>query len=126
MSSPYQGPQDPYRPDPSGPAGFPTYPPPPSAYAPPPGAAPMQPYSYGSPYASQSTNTLAIIALVTSFFVPIAGIICGHLSLGQIRRTGENGRGLALAGLIIGYAYTAFIVLYFIFVIAMVIGFGGF
>lgn len=125
MSSPYQGPQDPYRPEPTRPNGFPTYPPPP-AYAPPPTPAPMQPYSYGSPYAVQSTNTMAIISLVTSFFVPIAGIVCGHLALGQIRRTGENGRGLALAGLIIGYAYTAFIVVYILFVMAMVIGFGTF
>lgn len=125
MSSPYQGPQDPYRPDPPRPTEFPTYPPPP-AYGPPPGPAPMQPYSYGSPYAAQPTNTMAIISLVTSFFVPISGIICGHLAIGQIRRTGENGRGLAIAGLIIGYAYTAFIALYLIFVIAMVIGLGAY
>ena len=33
----------------------------------------------------------------------IVGIICGHLALSQIKKTGEEGRGLAIAGLIIGY-----------------------
>ncbi len=31
-----------------------------------------------------------------------AGIICGHIALGQIRRTGEAGHGLALAGTVLG------------------------
>jgi hypothetical protein len=64
------------------------------------------------PYAQTApTNVLAIVALVSAFFIPVAGIVCGHLALGQIKRTGENGRGLALAGLIIGYVLTALIVL---------------
>lgn len=33
----------------------------------------------------------------------IVAVICGHVALAQIRRTGEQGRGIALAGLIIGY-----------------------
>ena len=44
--------------------------------------------------------------------VPIGGIICGHLALGQIKRTGESGHGLALAGTIIGWVFTGLIVLY--------------
>lgn len=51
----------------------------------------------------QKTNTLAIVALISSFFVSLAGIICGHIALSQIKRTGEGGRGMAIAGLIIGY-----------------------
>lgn len=57
------------------------------------------------------TNTLAIIAFVLSFFVSIAGIICGHFALRQIRETGEAGREFALAGVIIGYVLTGFAVL---------------
>jgi hypothetical protein len=34
------------------------------------------------------------------------GIVFGHLSLSQIRRSGEDGRGLAIAGLVIGYVVT--------------------
>jgi len=54
------------------------------------------------------TNTLAIVALVTSLLgISLAGIICGHVSLSQIGRTGEQGRGMALAGVIIGYVSLA-------------------
>ncbi|MHB1594817.1 MAG: DUF1707 and DUF4190 domain-containing protein [Streptosporangiaceae bacterium] len=35
---------------------------------------------------------------------PIAAIILGHLARRQIRRTGQRGAGMALAGLILGYA----------------------
>ena len=66
---------------------------------------PSTPYtSAGAPV--QRTNTLAIVALILGIVVPIGGIICGHIALGQIKRTGENGRGLALAGTIIGYVLT--------------------
>lgn len=70
-------------------------------------------YGQGAPAYEQpsgaKTNTLAIIALVASLIGLftgigfIAGIICGHISLSQIKKTGEQGRGLAVAGLIIGY-----------------------
>ncbi|MEO8222608.1 MAG: thioredoxin domain-containing protein [Specibacter sp.] len=52
------------------------------------------------------TNTLAIVSLVSSFFVGLAGVITGHIALNQIKRTGEEGRGLAIAGLVIGYLMT--------------------
>jgi hypothetical protein len=71
---------------------------------------------YGQPagYAQAPTNTLAILALVFGFIIPIAGIICGHIARGQIKRTGESGDGLALAGLILGYVLTGLTVLFII------------
>ena len=73
----------------------PTFPPAPE---PTPYAAPV-----GAP-AGGKTNTLAIVSLVLSIIgVHLGGIITGHIALGQIKRTGESGRGLALAGTIIGY-----------------------
>jgi hypothetical protein len=74
----------------------------------------------GAPLAPR-TNTLAIVALVLGLTVPIGGIITGHMALNQIKRTGEAGHGLALAGTILGYVFTGFIVLYFIGIIAAVI-----
>ena len=90
------------------------------AYSPPPGQpyygpqppypAAQQPYPPYPPYApAPPTNGLAIAALVCGVggfvigvsFIP--AIICGHLARAQIRRTGEQGGGMALAGLIIGY-----------------------
>ncbi|WP_348786773.1 DUF4190 domain-containing protein [Leifsonia sp. NPDC080035] len=73
---------------------------------------PAPPAGY-TPYPAQKsgTNVLAIIALVGAFVFPLAGVICGHIALSQIKRSGESGRGLALAGLIVGYIYIAFIIL---------------
>lgn len=76
-----------------------------------------QPQQYGM---QQRTNTLAIIALVGSFFISLVGIICGHLALNQIKQTGEKGRGLALAGLIIGYIGLVVGILYVVFAVVLV------
>lgn len=108
---------------------------PPPVYAPPAGAAPSypapsgyaapaypqggsSPQGYGYPTAPK-TNTLAIVSLVSSlaalvvlpFVGSLVGVITGHMSLSQIKRTGENGRGLALAGTIVGWVGLGFIVL---------------
>ena len=39
-----------------------------------------------------------------------AAIVTGHLARRRIRRTGEGGAGLALAGIIVGYAYAVLFV----------------
>jgi len=65
---------------------------------------PYPPYQY--PYPAPRTNALAIASLVCAFLFAPLGIVFGHLSLSQIRRSGEDGRGLALAGMVIGYVVT--------------------
>ena len=50
------------------------------------------------------TNGLAIASLILVFFFFPLGIILGHLARGQIKRTGERGKGLATAALLIGYS----------------------
>jgi hypothetical protein len=125
----------------------PPYAAPPSAYPyPGQGAAPQAaPPAYGAPsaygaapayyagYAGPKTNVLAIISMIASivgfvwilpFIGSLAGVIMGHISLRQIARTGEKGRGMALAGLIVGYVGLAFFVigiaffLFFVFAVA--------
>ena len=54
---------------------------------------------------------MAIASLVCAFLFAPLGIVFGHLSLSQIKRTGEEGRGLAIAGLVIGYLATALAIL---------------
>ena len=61
------------------------------------------PYETSAPAALPVTNTLAILSLIAAFIFPIVGVVLGHIALNQIAKTGENGRALALAGLIIGY-----------------------
>jgi len=80
---------------------------------PPPVTPPVAPpVSPANPYGGRGTNTLAILALVASFVLPPAGIVLGALGLGEIKRTGEEGRGLALAGLWIGIVFSVIIVLF--------------
>lgn len=61
--------------------------------------------------APPSTNVFAILALVLGILTGFFGIVFGHIALSQIKRTGQAGYGMALAGLIIGYAWLAFWVL---------------
>jgi hypothetical protein len=96
----------PYGPPPYTPAGTAQY-----------GQVPGQPVYWST---RPPTNTIAIVALILGFVFPLGGIIAGHIALAQIKRTGEAGRGMALAGAILGYAYTGFIVLYIIVVFAMI------
>src|SRR4051794_37659264 len=113
MTDSPQGPYD--REQPSTPYGYPGYgsPQPPYGQQPPPYGM-MQPYGYGygppGGYQPTKTNTLAIVSLVTSLVWmcgagSVAAIICGHLGIREIKRSGgtQTGRGLAIAGLIIGY-----------------------
>ncbi len=64
-------------------------------------------------------NVLAIIAFASAFFFSIAAIVCGHIALSQITKTGEQGRGLALAGTIIGYIGLGISVVAFIALLAL-------
>jgi len=68
----------------------------------PPQQQPQYAQPYGAP-AQPGWNVMAIVAFIASFFISILGIILGFIALSQIKRTGEQGRGLALAGIIIGF-----------------------
>jgi hypothetical protein len=96
---------------------------PPAGYAPsgypPPGYPPAgyAPSGYPPPAYGRPTNTMAILALVLAFVFAPAGLILGIIARKQIRQTGEEGSGLALAGIIVGGIATALFVLMFIFMI---------
>jgi hypothetical protein len=86
------------------------YPPPmvPSPVYPSPTYPPRASYPpYGFP-ATGPTNSLAIAALVLSFAFWPAGIVFGHVARRQIASSGESGRGLASAALVIAYLHFAF------------------
>jgi hypothetical protein len=65
---------------------------------------------------------MAILALVLAFVFAPAGLVLGIIARRQIRQTGEQGDGLALAGIIIGGIVTALFVLMILF---MIIAFAG-
>jgi len=102
QQTPYQAPQ--------------AYQPPDQAYA-----APAYQYGYPDPYGysyqpPRPTDGLAVASLVVScvampaicfYGVPgligIVGAILGHVAKRRISRTGANGAGMALAGIIVGW-----------------------
>jgi hypothetical protein len=68
------------------------------------------PYAAGpTPYAATGAavakwNVLSIVSLATSVIgFGLVGVITGHISLSQIKKTGEQGRVLAIVGLVLGY-----------------------
>ncbi|WP_281892553.1 DUF4190 domain-containing protein [Phytohabitans aurantiacus] len=85
-----------------------------------------QPYS-GQPYGGQQygqpqypaggyaqtpgTNIMAILSLVFAFVFAPAAIVLGHIAKKQIKERGEQGSGLATAGLVLGYIFTGLTVL---------------
>ncbi|WP_234786479.1 DUF4190 domain-containing protein [Mycolicibacter sinensis] len=95
--------------------GFGTAPGYPPGYGSPPG---YPPGGYGTPYPGgyfnpgqpQKTNVLAVSSLVVALlgllFWPLglAGAVLGVVALSQIKRTGEAGHGIAVAGTAVGSA----------------------
>jgi len=97
---------------------------------PPPPAPPVAPYAipvavapYGYYQPAPPTNGMAIASLVVSLTVPFLGpilaVVFGHIALSQIQRRGDGGRGMAIAGLVIGYIGIALVVVYFIAVVGI-------
>jgi len=68
----------------------------------------------------ESTNGFAVSALIFGLIGgTILPIVFGHVALAQIGRTGERGRGMAIAGLILGYlSLTVVIVIVIIVAVA--------
>lgn len=91
---------------PGQPYGQPTY-----------GQQPMYGYGYPPPQPKSQTNAilalvLSCIGLATCGVTAIVGVIFGHIAMGRIKRGEEDGRGMALAGVIIGYVVIVGWVLY--------------
>ena len=106
-------PQPGYPPPQYGPPGYG-----PPGYPPPGYGAPGYPPVYVRP-----TNTMAILALVMAFVFAPAGLILGIVARKQIRETGEDGDGLALAGIIVGGIVTTIFVL---FIVLWIVAFAAF
>jgi hypothetical protein len=69
---------------------------------------------------------MAILALVMAFVFAPAGLVLGVIARRQIRQTGEQGDGMALAGIIIGGIFTAFFVLMIVFFVIAFAGMGSY
>lgn len=77
--------------------------------------------AYGAP--APRTNPLAIASLVAAVVSlcgigSIAGIVLGVVALNQIKTSGESGRGLAIAGIIVGAVTLLFSLLWLVIMAA--------
>lgn len=94
QSSPTSGYPTAY-PDPYQPGGYPAY-----------GYPPVAPPTNGLAIASMVVSILGAVGLLCYGFggyLGIVGAILGHVSRRQIRERGDNGDGMALAGIITGW-----------------------
>ena len=81
------------------------------------------PAGFMPPIAAQpphkGTNVMAILSLIFGIGGGVLGVVFGHVALNQIKRTGESGRGLAIAGLVLGYIGLAILIAWVIFVVIL-------
>lgn len=72
-------------------------------------------------------NTMALVGFILSLssvavgITLIPGIVLSHIGFSQIKRTGESGRGFALAGIIVGYCLLGLSVLVFVLVVILLL-----
>lgn len=66
---------------------------------------------------SNETCTMAIVGLILSFFISIAGLICSIIGYKKCKEENLNGKGLAIAGIIISVASMVLSVIYVIVII---------
>ena len=82
--------------------------------------------------APAGNNALAIASLVCGVaqvmlwpLATIPAVVLGHVARHQIRRTGEQGAGLALAGLILGWIGVGFALLAIVGIVLIVAATSG-
>ena len=73
------------------------------------------------PAPAEKWNVLAIVGFVLSLLgTNIVAIVLGFIALSQVKKSGERGRGLALAAVIIGFASIVIYIIIFIATFALV------
>ncbi|MFJ8745028.1 DUF4190 domain-containing protein [Embleya sp. NPDC127516] len=104
--------------------------PPPYGYGQAPPYGQQQPYAYGyyqhpgyGGYLPQpGTNGLAIASMILGivwiyWIGSLLAVIFGHIALAQTERTGQQGRGMAIAGVVLGWIGMALLALVIVIVV---------
>lgn len=88
-----------------------------------------QPQPYGQqptqghyPHQPVPTNGTAIAALVLSLLIAPIGLILSYVARSQIRRTGQGGAGIATAAMIVGWVFTAPLIILFVWALLTYVG----
>jgi len=77
---------------------------------------------YAPPYSPRPTNVMAVLSLVLAFLFPPAGVIVGLVARSQLKKSDEQGEGLATAGIILSAVFTAAIALAIGSFVMMIVG----
>ncbi len=67
-------------------------------------------------------NTIALVGFILSFFVAIAGLICSIIGLRHVKECGGNGKGFALAGIIISCVEILFTIIIYVTTFSALLG----
>ncbi len=82
------------------------------------------PYGYGyPPPAPRGTNAMAVTSMIVGilwlyWIGSILALIFGYVARSQIRRTGEGGGGMAIAGIVLGWIGVGVLVIFVISIAA--------
>ncbi|WP_022892874.1 DUF4190 domain-containing protein [Agromyces subbeticus] len=67
------------------------------------------------PASAEKWNVLSIVGFVLSLIgFNVVAIVLGFIALNQVKKTGERGRGLAIAAIIIGFVYIVIGIIFFV------------
>ena len=69
----------------------------------------------------QNTNVMAIVGFIFAFLLPLIGLILSIISLVQINKKGQKGKGLAIAGIIVSVFVAIFQAIITVIIIAVII-----
>lgn len=74
---------------------------------------------------TNQSNTMAIVGFIFSFFFALVGLICSIIGFKKAAELGGNGKGLALAGIIISSISIIITIIVFVVVIGGALAFAG-
>jgi hypothetical protein len=60
---------------------------------------------------NSSYNVLSILGFIFAFIIPPVGFVLGIIALSHIKKTGEKGKGLAIAAVVLGAIFFLFLIL---------------
>lgn len=82
-----------------------------------PAGYPYPPQGYYAPHPQQRWNVMSIIGFVMSFVFAPVGLALSIVALMQINKSREQGKPLAIAGIVVGAVITVLVILCIVFVI---------
>lgn len=88
------------------------------------------PPPYGYPPPPRRTNAMAVASMIVGilwlyWIGSILALVFGYVARSQIRRSGEGGGGMAMAGIVLGWVGVGVLIVLLIFVAASTVPYYG-